>query len=133
MRIRFIASAALAAALLVACAGAPKVIPQELGARELVQRAQESTDAYNYDAAIAYYQALDERFGSDPLYKTTADYEIAFIAYKQGRLAAAKEGLEALLARYAGPEGATLPPRYAVLSKKVLESIAQKTPAKKAP
>jgi outer membrane protein assembly factor BamD (BamD/ComL family) len=131
MRIRFIASAALAASLFVACAGAPKVIPQDLGARELVQRAQESTDAYNYEAAIAYYEALDERFGSDPLYKTTADYEIAFIAYKQGRFAAAKEGLEALLARYAGPDGATLPPRYAVLSKKVLESIAAKAPAKK--
>jgi outer membrane protein assembly factor BamD (BamD/ComL family) len=131
MKSRFIASAALAASLFVACAGAPKVIPEDLSARELVQRAQESSDAYNYAGAKAYYEALGERFGSDPLYKTTADYEIAFIAYKQGHYAQAKEGFEALLARYAGPEGSTLPPRYSVLAKKVLGSIADKAKGSK--
>ena len=131
MKIRFMVCAALAAYLFVACAGAPKVIPQDLSAREIVQRAQEATDAYNYRAAIAYYEALGGRFGSDPLYKTTADYEIAFIAFKQDRYAASKEGFEALLAMYAGPDGSTLPPRYAVLAKKVLESIAEKTKTKK--
>jgi outer membrane protein assembly factor BamD (BamD/ComL family) len=130
MKSRFIVSAALAASLFIACAGAPKVIPEDLSARELVQRAQESTDAYNYAAAIAYYDALEQRFGADPLNKATADYERAFIAYKQGKYAAAKEGFEALLARYAGPDGSSLPPRYAVLSKKMLESIADKTKAK---
>ena len=131
MKIRFTVCAALVASLFVACAGVPKVIPQDLTAREIVQRAQEATDAYNYHAAIAYYEALGERFGSDPLYKTTADYEIAFIAFKQDRYAAAKEGFEALLALYAGPEGSTLPPRYAVLAKKVLESMAERTKTKK--
>jgi outer membrane protein assembly factor BamD (BamD/ComL family) len=131
MKIRFTVSAALAAFLFVACAGAPKVIPQNLSARELVQDAQEATDAYNYKAAVAYYTALGERFGSDPLYRTTADYEISFIAFKQGHYAVAKEGLEALLARYSGPDGSSLPPRYAVLAKKVLESIANVTKAKK--
>ena len=131
MKTRFIASAALAASLIVACAGAPKAIPQDLSARELVQRAQEANDAYNYDAAIAYYKALNERFGTDPLYMTTAEYEIAFIAYKQKRYDAAKSGFESLLAQYAGPDGASLPPRYAVLAKKVLESIAEKRPAAK--
>jgi outer membrane protein assembly factor BamD (BamD/ComL family) len=97
-----------------------------------VQLAQEATDAYHYDAAVAYYKALGERFGTEPLYRTTADYEIAFIAYKQGRYAEAKEGFDALLAKYAGPDGSSLPPRYAVLTKKVLETIAEKTkPAKK--
>jgi outer membrane protein assembly factor BamD (BamD/ComL family) len=130
MKIRFIVLAALAASLLAACAGAPKSIPEDLTARELVQRAQESSDKYNYEAAVAYYKALDERFGSDPLYKTTADYEIAFIAYKKGRYAEAKEGLENLLARYSSPIGESLPQRYAILSKKVLESIADKTKSK---
>jgi outer membrane protein assembly factor BamD (BamD/ComL family) len=130
MKARFIIAAAVAASLFLACAGVPKTIPEDLSARELVQRAQEATDAYHYDAAIAYYKALDERFGADPLYKTTAEYEIAFIAFKQGRYAEAKEGFEALLAKYAGPDGASLPPRYAILSKKVLESIADKTKSK---
>jgi outer membrane protein assembly factor BamD (BamD/ComL family) len=131
MKIRFIVAAAIAASLFVACAGVPKSIPNELSARELVQRAQEASDVYHYDAAVAYYQALLERFGADPLYKTTADYEIAFIAYKQKHYAKAKEELESLLALYAGPEAASLPPRYAILSKKVLESIAEKTKSKK--
>jgi outer membrane protein assembly factor BamD (BamD/ComL family) len=130
MKIRFIAAAAIAASLFVACAGAPKSIPDTLSARELVQRAQESSDAYNYDAAVAYYKALGERFGSDPLYQTTAEYEIAFIAYKKGRYAEAKAGFENLLAKYSGPNGDSLPQRYAILSKKVLESIANKTKSK---
>jgi len=127
MKTRFILGAALAAALIVGCAGAPKVIPDSLSARELVQKAQEATDAYNYRAATAYYQALGERFGADPLFKATADYEIAFIAYKEGRYAQAKEGFEALLARYEGPDGPSLPPRFAVLSKKMVAAIADKT------
>jgi outer membrane protein assembly factor BamD (BamD/ComL family) len=127
MKARYVFYAVMAASLFVACAGAPKSIPEDLSARELVQRAQEATDAYNYQAATAYYKALGERFASDPASKATADYEIAFIAYKQNHYAAAKEGFEALLARYAGPDGASLPPRYAILSKKVLESIAEKT------
>ena len=93
MKTRFIVTAALAASLFFACAGAPKVIPQDLSARELVQRAQEATDVYNYKAAIAYYEALNDRFGADPLYMTTSEYEIAFIAYKEGHYAAAKDGL----------------------------------------
>jgi outer membrane protein assembly factor BamD (BamD/ComL family) len=135
MKARFTLAAAVAASLVIACAGVPKSIPESLSARELVQRAQEATDAYHYDAAVAYYKALGERFDTDPLYKTTAVYEIAFIAYKQKRFAEAKESFEALLAKYSGPDGASLPPRYAILSKKVLESIAAKTkpPAAKAP
>jgi len=132
MKFRFILfAAAIVASLFVACAGVPKSIPDSLSARELVQLAQEATDAYHYDAAVAYYKALGERFSDDPVYKTTADYEIAFIAYKQRRYAEAKEGFERLLARYSGPDGANLPPRYAILSKKVLEEIDNKIPPKK--
>jgi outer membrane protein assembly factor BamD (BamD/ComL family) len=126
MKIGFIATAAIAACFLASCSHIPKSIPESLSAREIVQYAQEATDAYHYDAAIVYYKALGERFGSDPLYKSTAEYEIAFLAYKQKHYAKAKEGLEALLAEYAGPDGASLPPRYLVLSKKVLEKIDEK-------
>jgi outer membrane protein assembly factor BamD (BamD/ComL family) len=131
MKSRFILAAAIAASLFAACASAPKSIPEDLNARELVQRAQEASDAYHYDAAIAYYRALGERFGDDPLYRATAEYEISFIAYKQGRYAEAKAGFEALLALYAGPEASSYPPRYAILSKKVLDTIAEKTKAGK--
>jgi outer membrane protein assembly factor BamD (BamD/ComL family) len=130
MKARYILAAIVAASLFAACAGAPKAVPEDLSARELVQRAQEASDLYKYDVATVYYKALGERFGDDPLYKATADYEIAFMAYKKGKYAAAKEGFEGLLARYAGPEGASMPPRFAILSKKVLDTIAEKTKPK---
>jgi outer membrane protein assembly factor BamD (BamD/ComL family) len=126
MKLKLIAAAALAASIFVACAGAPKTIPDDLTARELVQRAQEASDTYNYEAAVAYYKALGDRFSTDPLYKTTSDYEIAFIAYKQGHYAQAKESFELLLAKFNGPDGASMPQQYAILSKKVLQAIADK-------
>lgn len=125
-----IAAAALAATL-GSCATAPKEIPADLSAQTLVQRAQEASDAYNYKAAIAYYRALKERFGDEPAYLCAADYEIAFIAYKEGRYAEAKAGLEALLASYKASGAEALPPRYRILAEKVLEKIASETAAKK--
>jgi outer membrane protein assembly factor BamD (BamD/ComL family) len=126
MRLGFILTAALAACFLASCSHIPKSIPDDISAKELVQRAQEATDAYHYDAAIVYYRTLNERFGSDPLYKSTAEYEIAFIAYKQKNYSEAKAGLELLLKEYSSPEGASYPPRYAVLAKKVIEKIDEK-------
>jgi outer membrane protein assembly factor BamD (BamD/ComL family) len=127
MKARVIAAAALAAGLIVACTGVPKSIPDNLSAREIIQRAQEANDAYKYEAAIVYYQALRDRFGSDPGFKAEADYEMSFIAYKQGRVPEAKKGLEELLASYEGPEGASLPKAYQILAKKVLDAIAEKS------
>jgi outer membrane protein assembly factor BamD (BamD/ComL family) len=126
-------AAAIAAAFLLfaSCSSAPKEIPEGLSAAEIVQRAQEASDVYQYDAAVRYYETLRERFGSDPTYSCTADYEIAFIAYKQERYAEARSGMEALLARYAGPGGNLLPPRYQILADKVLGVILEKTAAKK--
>jgi outer membrane protein assembly factor BamD (BamD/ComL family) len=116
--------AALAAMLFFACAGAPKEIPADLTASELVQRAQEASDQYNYAAATAYYEALKERFGSDPSIACAADYEIAFIQYKQKRYAEAKAGFESVVARYA-ESGSSLPERYKVLANKLLARIAE--------
>jgi outer membrane protein assembly factor BamD (BamD/ComL family) len=130
MKLKLIAAAAIAVSIFISCAGAPKIIPDDLSARELVQRAQESSDAYNYEAAVAYYKALGERFSTDLLYKTTSDYEIAFIAYKQGHYAEAKEGFELLQSRFDGPDGASMPQQYAILTKKILQSIADKTKKK---
>jgi len=115
------------AAALASCASAPREIPEGLSAQNLVQRAQEASDAYKYDVALAYYGALKERYGSDPAIDCAADYEIAFIANKQGRVDECEAGMTALLERYAQPGGEALPPRYRILAAKVLESIAART------
>ncbi|HOX33855.1 MAG TPA: hypothetical protein PLB91_16095 [Spirochaetales bacterium] len=129
MKARFAILAAACAAILCSCASAPAEIPADAPARILVQRAQEAMDKYDYDEAVRYYVALKERYGEDPAYLCTADYEIAFIAYKQDRFAEAKLGLEELLARYAAPGGASLPPHFKILAEKVLEQIEAKTAA----
>jgi len=128
-RIAFLAAAC--AAILGSCASAPAEIPADLSAQVLVQRAQEASDKYDYDTAVAYYGALKERYGSDPAQLCTADYEIAFIAYKQDRFAEARAGLEALIARYGQEGAAALPQHYKILAEKVLKEIEAKAKAKK--
>jgi outer membrane protein assembly factor BamD (BamD/ComL family) len=131
-------AAALGAALILAsalllssCASAPKEIPAGIPAQTLVQRAQEASDKYDYEVAIAYYTALKERFGGDPAYLCAADYEIAVIARKQGRLGEARAQLEALLASFSQPGAEALPQRYRILAAKVLEKIDEEQKLKK--
>ena len=118
-----IASAIALVVSLGACKTAPVVISQDLDAPSLVLKAQEASDAGNYDLSLRYYQALIDRFGDDPANLATGDYEIAFIAYKQGHEAKAKELFTKLLALYDGTGGDAFPERYKVLAQKILAEI----------
>ena len=118
---------ALAALILslafAACKTAPVVIPQDMDAPTMILKAQEASDAGKLDLSIRYYQALLDRFGSDPAYLATGQYEIAFITFKQGDKAKAKELFTALLDRYQAPGGDAMPDRYKVLAQKILAEI----------
>lgn len=105
------------------CTTAPVVIPQDLDAPSLVLKAQEASDANNYDLSLRYYQALVDRYGHDPANLAAGDYEIAFINYKQGHTAKAKELFTKLLALYDGTGGDAFPERYKVLAQKILAEI----------
>lgn len=119
-----IAALALVSAFAIgSCSTAPVVIPTDLEARTLVQRAQEAADASKYDLAIRYYQALIDQHGGDPVNHVIADYEIAFITYKQGKEERAKELFSAIIEKYQGPGAAALPPLYKVLSEKILAKL----------
>ena len=115
-----------AAALLASCASKPPVIPEDASAMELIQRAQEASDRSDWAAAIIYYETARERFGSDPSVLVTCEYETAFIHYKQGKYALAAEEFLALIAKYESPEGASLPPRFQILARKVLPTVREK-------
>jgi len=106
-----------------ACKTAPVAIPQDLDAPSLVLKAQEASDASDYDLSLRYYQALIDRFGDDPANLAAGDYEIAFITYKQGHEAKAKELFTKLLALYDGTGGDAFPERYKVLAQKILAEI----------
>ena len=109
-----------------ACATGQLNIPPNLSPSELIQRAQEASDKNRYNYALQYYQALLERNPTNIDLVCTAEYEIAFIHYKQKKYGQARAGLNALLERYNADDGEYLPPQFKLLALKVLERIDEK-------
>ncbi|MDR1325926.1 MAG: tetratricopeptide repeat protein [Treponema sp.] len=109
-----------------ACASGPIEIPADLTPAELIQRAQEATDRNNYKRALWFYEAVIERypFNTDDI--CAAEYEIAFIHYKQKNYETAITGFNTLLARYTGADAELLPAKYRVLAELGLGKIADK-------
>jgi outer membrane protein assembly factor BamD (BamD/ComL family) len=118
---------ALGAALLVsACLNGPQEISGELSPAELIQRAQEASDKNRYNTALRYYEAVLERNATNFDLVCTAEYEIAFIHYKQKKYEIAREEFKALLMRYNTPDEELLPQQFKRLANIVLERIAEK-------
>lgn len=109
--------------LLFACASDRNVIPQDLTPGNLVQKAQEEADNNNYNRAALFYNAILERFPDDRAAVCGAQYEIAFIYYKQKKYDEAEQEFNVLLDRYGDSDGDLLPQKYYILSNIVLENI----------
>ena len=114
--------AALAAA---SCTSKPVVIPDDISAMELIQRGQEASDRNRFANALQYYEEVLVRFPMDIDNIIAAEYEIAFIHYKQKRYDTAKIGFNELLERYNTPDEELLPPQFKILSNIVLERIEE--------
>jgi outer membrane protein assembly factor BamD (BamD/ComL family) len=112
-------------ALLMACASSPGDISADLTAAELVQRAQEASDRNRFNVSLEYYETILDRFTTDMEYVCTAEYEIAFIHYKQKKYDIAKTEFNALLFRYDSPDEELLPPQFKILSQKILGNITE--------
>jgi outer membrane protein assembly factor BamD (BamD/ComL family) len=123
---RFIGFVLFAGLCLAACATGTANIPQDLTPAELIQRAQEASERNRYNQALQYYTALLERNSTNIDLVCTAEYEIAFIHYKQKKYSQAKEGFKSLLERYDSPDGHLYPPQFKRLSTIVLERINEK-------
>ncbi|MCL2478856.1 MAG: tetratricopeptide repeat protein [Treponema sp.] len=125
MKLKYIAIFLVAFFMMTAasCATKPVVIPDELTAAEMVQRAQEASDRNRYTVSLQYYEAILERFPDDMEYVCTAEYEIAFIYYKQKKYDLSKTGMSNLLERYNSPDEELLPQQYKVLANKILTTI----------
>jgi outer membrane protein assembly factor BamD (BamD/ComL family) len=121
----------VAAVLAFSCASRPIFIPEDLTAPELIQRAQEASDRNRYNNALQYYEAILERFPFSSEFVCAAEYEIAFIHYKQKKYDLAKSGFNALLERYNTPDGELLPPQFKILALKVLGTIEEREGGKK--
>ncbi len=94
---------------------------------EMFQRAQEAVDQERWELALRYYREFIRRFPDDRGAIMEAEYEIAFIAYKQGDYEVAHNRFEALLATYEADQSGTLPEWPRVLSERLLEIIAERT------
>jgi outer membrane protein assembly factor BamD (BamD/ComL family) len=116
---------ALGACLFMACASGPLDITEGTSPAELIQRGQEASDQDRYGLAIQYYQAVIERFPNDIDNICAAEYEIAFIHYKQKKYESAKAELNALRDRYNDLDAETFPQQFKILAGIVLTKIAE--------
>lgn len=125
-RLFLIAAAAALSVLALSCASLPAPVPEGATAAEIIQRAQDRSDIYDWKGAQFYYGVILERFSNDLELVASAKYELAFIEYKQGRYSEAAKGFEEVLAMYEGPQGAQLSARWRILSEKLLAKIKAK-------
>jgi tetratricopeptide (TPR) repeat protein len=128
---RSIAALFVSAAVIAACAMGPVNIPPELSPAELIQRAQEASDRNRYATALQYYEALLDRNRTNIDLVCTAEYEIAFIHYKQKQYTQAKRELTVLLLRYETPDQELLPQQFKRLAVIVMERITERESKKK--
>ena len=85
-----IASVILAGlALFCGCQTVPKEIPEDLDARQLIQRGQDNYDEHRYKAAEKYFNTVLERFGDDPKHYLEAKYELGHLYLKKKKYSAA--------------------------------------------
>ncbi|MDR2864812.1 MAG: hypothetical protein LBV68_04290 [Spirochaetaceae bacterium] len=109
-----------------ACFSGPVVVPENATTAEITQMGQIAMDKDRDNQAIQYFEVIRERFPENQEAVCGADYQIAFIHYKQKKYSIAKEEFNALLAQYNKPEGRALPQKYRILSTIVLKKIAEK-------
>ncbi|MDR2028184.1 MAG: hypothetical protein LBP93_01455 [Treponema sp.] len=123
-RIKFL-SLALPLFLILACVSGPVDIPETLTPEELIQRGQEASDRNRYKQSLQYYEAILERFPSNADMICAAEYEIAFIHYKQKKYDQSKAEFRALLDRYDTLDAELLPQQFRILSEIVLDRIEE--------
>lgn len=90
---------------------------------EMFQQAQEASDQGRYEQSLAYYEEFIRRYPDNQGPIVEAEYEIAFLAYKQNRLPEARQQFESILERYEADDANALPAWPRILSEKLIERI----------
>ena len=113
----------LAILIIVSCTSTPKEVDETLNPAELFQLAQEASNNEDYETALKYYEVFIKNYSDDIQRLVEAEYEIAFIAFKQGEFDRAKILFTELLDRYSGEGASVLPAWPMILSRKLLKEI----------
>jgi outer membrane protein assembly factor BamD (BamD/ComL family) len=119
---KYVALIAVCIVALLGCHTVPTEIPDDLTQAELILDAQDAADLENWEAAIAYYSAIVERFPDDREGYATALYEIAFIHYKLEDYESARAEFDELLGMYE-TEGAVLPQWPKTLAERIVAKM----------
>ncbi|AEF86104.1 putative lipoprotein [Treponema primitia ZAS-2] len=110
----------------LSCGSRPIAISETATPAEMTQRAQEASDRNRYGLSLQYYQAILERFPRDINNVCAAEYEIAFIHYKQKKYDQARSEFESLLDRYNTPDAELLPSQFRTLANIVLAKMNER-------
>jgi len=108
--------------LLGSCASAPVQIEQDLSPTQILQKAQEASDAGKYKLALRYYQLFLEKYPEERERSLWARYEIALLHHKMGDDETALNLFNELIQMYAGG-GEGLPQGPWILAKKAVAKI----------
>lgn len=109
----------------ISCSSGPEIIPEGLSPAELFQQAQIQSSQNRFEEALRYYQVFIDRYPDEEALLIEAEYEIAFIHYKQGDIDQAVEGFEALLEKYQGQNAPAYPQWPRVMAGKLLDRITE--------
>lgn len=111
--------------VLAGCVSAPKEIPPELTAQELIQKGQSAFENGKYKESLRYYNAVTERYADSlPLY-IEASYEIGHLFMKQKKYDKAAPIFQEIVEIYANSAPGTLPGAYEKLAKLELAKIPE--------
>ncbi len=113
--------------LLTSCHSLKKDLENpDLTPEEFFQKAQEAVIDWNrYKLAIQFYEEFMRRYPDMKNKIIEAEYEIAFIKFKQRKLDEAEERFNRILEKYNTDEAVYYPSWPALMSSKGLENIAE--------
>ena len=131
-RLKIALSGLVVLALVFSCQSVPDEIPEGLSQAEMFQRAQEASDAGQWDTALNYYRTFIERFPDAVGPHAEARYEVAFITYKRGDPEQAVDLFQALIDDYE-QDSTGIPDWPIVLARTLVEKIqSEARPARSA-
>ena len=121
-----IAACAAFSAFLTSCTSAPKEIPMELTAQELIQKGQTEFENGRYKESLRYYNAVTERYADSPPVYIEATYEIGHLFMRQKKYDKAEPIFQGILDIYASAQPGTLPGAYRKLTELEMAKIQEK-------
>ena len=113
-------------AFFASCSSAPKEIPAELTAQELIQKGQNEFENGRYKESLRYYNAVTERYADYPALYLEASYEIGHLFMRQKKYDKAEPIFQEILDIYAQAQPGSLPGSYRKLSEGEMEKIKAK-------